>query len=321
MKKQQFIYIVCLAALVSGCNIYKPYSRPEMDTKGLYRDPVSATDTLVSDTTNMGDLPWREVFTDPQLQSLIQLGLEQNTDLQTAIPESSGGEAGLMSARLAYTPSLNLAPQGGLSWYENHRRTWTWSAPIAASWEIDIFGKLLNAKRGAKAAPAEPSLQASRPNPGDRRRSELLLHAADARRTARHHRKYFGTVEEDRRDDAGDERGRMVNEAAIVQERSEQLHDRSVDPGTQTADPRDRERAVADPQRGSAADRTGQPEIAIVPRDDERRRSGYNCCRTVRTSRRPRWRSPARSTTRTPPVGFLPVAVDLGKLRMDEPTG
>lgn len=53
MKKQQFIYIVCLAALVSGCNIYKPYSRPEMDTKGLYRDPVSATDTLVSDTTNM----------------------------------------------------------------------------------------------------------------------------------------------------------------------------------------------------------------------------------------------------------------------------
>ena len=152
MKKQQFIYIVCLAALVSGCNIYKPYSRPEMDTKGLYRDPVSATDTLVSDTTNMGDLPWREVFTDPQLQSLIQLGLEQNTDLQTAILKVQEAEAGLMSARLAYTPSLNLAPQGGLSWYENHRRTWTWSAPIAASWEIDIFGKLLNAKRGAKAA-------------------------------------------------------------------------------------------------------------------------------------------------------------------------
>ena len=131
MKKQQFIYIVCLAALVSGCNIYKPYSRPEMDTKGLYRDPVSATDTLVSDTTNMGDLPWREVFTDPQLQSLIQLGLEQNTDLQTAILKVQEAEAGLMSARLAYTPSLNLAPQGGLSWYENHRRTWTWSAPIA----------------------------------------------------------------------------------------------------------------------------------------------------------------------------------------------
>lgn len=99
-----------------------------------------------------GDLPWREVFTDPQLQSLIQLGLEQNTDLQTAILKVQEAEAGLMSARLAYTPSLNLAPQGGLSWYENHRRTWTWSAPIAASWEIDIFGKLLNAKRGAKAA-------------------------------------------------------------------------------------------------------------------------------------------------------------------------
>ena len=169
--------------------------------------------------------------------------------------------------------------------------------------------------------PAEPSLQASRPNPGDRRRSELLLHAADARRTARHHRKYFGTVEEDRRDDAGDERGRHGERSGHRAERSEQLHDRSVDPGTQTADPRDRERAVADPQRGSAADRTGQPEIAIVPRDDERRRSGTI---VVEPSGRQGGRDGVRRHVlqhERRPVGFLPVAVDLGKLRMDEPTG
>ena len=195
MKKQQFIYIVCLAALVSGCNIYKPYSRPEMDTKGLYRDPVSATDTLVSDTTNMGDLPWREVFTDPQLQSLIQLGLEQNTDLQTAILKVQEAEAGLMSARLAYTPSLNLAPQGGLSWYENHRRTWTWSAPIAASWEIDIFGKLLNAKRGAKAAVLQ---------------SQAYKQAVQTQNTSVLWKKTVETMR------AMKEAG-MVNEAAIVQ--------------------------------------------------------------------------------------------------------
>ena len=54
-----------------------------MDTKGLVRDTVSLTDTLaVVDTTSFGNLPWRSVFTDPQLQTLIQQGLDNNIDLQ-----------------------------------------------------------------------------------------------------------------------------------------------------------------------------------------------------------------------------------------------
>lgn len=85
MKKQIILYTVCLAAMMSSCHIYKSYDRPEVDTQGLYRDPVSDNDTLASDTTNMGNLPWEQVFTDPQLQALIRLGLEQNTDLQSAI--------------------------------------------------------------------------------------------------------------------------------------------------------------------------------------------------------------------------------------------
>ena len=154
MKKQHIAYIVCMTALLSGCHIYKPYSRPEVDTKGLYRDPVSATDTLASDTANMGNLPWEQVFTDPLLQALIRQGLAENTDLQKAALVVKEAEAGLLSARLAYTPSLNLAPNGGVSGSElspGRRRTWTWTAPVAASWEIDIFGRVLNAKRGAKA--------------------------------------------------------------------------------------------------------------------------------------------------------------------------
>lgn len=154
MKKQHIVYLVCMTALLSGCHIYKPYTRPEVDTKGLYRDPVSATDTLSSDTVNMGDLPWEQVFTDPMLQALIRQGLAENTDLQKAALVVKEAEAGLMSARLAYTPTLNLAPEGGVSWSEvmpGRRRAWTWTAPVASSWEIDIFGRVLNAKRGAKA--------------------------------------------------------------------------------------------------------------------------------------------------------------------------
>ena len=70
--KKQILYMLCPTALLSSCHIYKSYDRPEdITTSGLYRDPVADNDTLVSDTTNFGNLPWREVFTDPQLQSLI----------------------------------------------------------------------------------------------------------------------------------------------------------------------------------------------------------------------------------------------------------
>ena len=80
--KKQILYMLCATALLSSCHIYKSYDRPEdITTSGLYRDPVADNDTLASDTANFGNLPWREVFTDPQLQSLIEAGLKQNTDL------------------------------------------------------------------------------------------------------------------------------------------------------------------------------------------------------------------------------------------------
>lgn len=151
MKNQIIIYSLFAMALVSSCNIYKPYSSPEVDTQGLYRDPLSDSDTLVSDTTNMANLPWEKVFTDPQLQSLIRLGLERNSDLQTAILKVKEAEASLMSSRLAYAPSLTLSPQGGMSSFNKSAASWNYTLPVVASWELDLFGRLLNAKRAAKA--------------------------------------------------------------------------------------------------------------------------------------------------------------------------
>ena len=110
--KKQILYMLCATALLSSCHIYKSYDRPEdITTSGLYRDPVADNDTLVSDTANFGNLPWREVFTDPQLQSLIETGLKQNTDLLTAAQNVKAAEASLLSARLAYAPSLGLSPK------------------------------------------------------------------------------------------------------------------------------------------------------------------------------------------------------------------
>lgn len=152
MKLQYIIYPLCMAALLSSCHIYKKYDRPEVDIKGLYRDPVAVNDTLVADTNNMANLPWEKVFTDPQLQNLIRLGLERNTDLQTALLRVQEAQASLMTSRLSYLPSLTLAPQGGVSSFDKSRGSWSWSLPVAASWEIDFFGKILNTKRAAKAA-------------------------------------------------------------------------------------------------------------------------------------------------------------------------
>ena len=152
--KKHIIGIMCLAAMMSSCHIYKSYDRPEtIDASGIYRDPVSPTDTLATtDTTNMGNLPWQEVFLDAKLQALIEEGLANNVDLQAAILRVEEAKVMLTAAKLSYLPSINLAPQGTLSSFDKSKPSQTYQLPVAASWEIDLFGKLLNAKRGQRAA-------------------------------------------------------------------------------------------------------------------------------------------------------------------------
>lgn len=143
----KIFFTLLTAALVSSCGIYTPYKRPEVKTDGLYRDTVTA-----ADSASLGNLAWRELFTDPALQALIEQGLANNTDLQTARLRVQEAEASLLSARLSYLPSVSLDPQGTISSFDNRKATQSYQLPVSASWEIDIFGKLTNAKRGAKAA-------------------------------------------------------------------------------------------------------------------------------------------------------------------------
>ena len=141
--------IICLTVLAAGCGIYKPYTRPEISTEGLYGSAESA------DTATFGNVAWREVFTDPQLQALIAEALENNTDMQSAHWRVKEAEASLRSARLAYLPSFNFAPQGAVSSFDNSAAAKTYSIPVTASWQIDLFGGLTNAKRKSKAVYAQ----------------------------------------------------------------------------------------------------------------------------------------------------------------------
>lgn len=145
--------MMCLTAMMSSCHIYKAYDRPEtIDASGIYRDPASATDTLASDTANMGNLPWKEVFRDAKLQALIEEGLANNVDMQAAALRVQEAKVMLTAAKLSYLPTINFTPQGTLSSFDKSKPTQTYQLPVSASWEIDLFGKILNAKRGQKVA-------------------------------------------------------------------------------------------------------------------------------------------------------------------------
>lgn len=152
MKK--IIGFCCATLLLSSCHIYKSYDRPEeIDATGIYRDPNAADAALAAtDTANFGNLSWKEVFRDAKLQALIEEGLANNVDMQAAILRVEEAKALLTAARLSYLPSLALAPQGSLTGMDEATAVKNYTLPAAATWEVDLFGKLLNAHRGQKAS-------------------------------------------------------------------------------------------------------------------------------------------------------------------------
>ena len=151
MKTRKLLVILSATALLSSCGLYNKYERPEVNTQGLVRDPLSDKDTLVAaDTANFGNMPWKEVFTDPQLQQLIQQGLDHNTDLLNAALNVKMMQAQLMTAKLAFIPAISFSPSGTLSSWNNQTPSKIYSLPVQASWSIDLFGNLLSVKRSAQ---------------------------------------------------------------------------------------------------------------------------------------------------------------------------
>lgn len=149
--KQYIILLTAATALLSSCGIYNRYTPVETVPDNLYGDLIEQT----TDTANFGNADWRTVFTDPHLQSFIQQGLENNTDYQSAQLRVKEAEATLLSAKLAFLPSFALSPQGGVSSFDGAKATWTYSVPVTASWELDIFGRMRNAKKQAQALYAQ----------------------------------------------------------------------------------------------------------------------------------------------------------------------
>lgn len=136
-------------SMLTGCHLYREFEMP-VDESALAGEYVDAIEGR-ADTTSLGCLGWQEVFTDPVLQDLINQALANNTNLENARLNVDVAQAQLKGAKLAYFPSVALAPNGAGSSYAGSDLSWSYQIPLSVSWEVDVFGKLLNGKRGAQA--------------------------------------------------------------------------------------------------------------------------------------------------------------------------
>ena len=156
MKK--IMIFAAASLLLASCGLYNKYERPDkVETSGLIRDVLSDRDTLaVQDTASFGNLPWRQVFTDPQLQALIEQGLQKNSNLLNAALTVQMYETMLKAAKLAFLPAIQIgsttSPMGSISTLHTDPSVTTkaYSIPATASWTLDLFGNILSQKRSTQ---------------------------------------------------------------------------------------------------------------------------------------------------------------------------
>lgn len=144
----KYIMMMVVTVALSSCHIYQKYELPAEESS-FVEDYKKAIEAPV-DSTSLEYLGWEKIFTDPLLQSYIRQALANNNDLDDARLNVEKAQAQLKGAKLSYFPSLALNPNGGTASYGGSHMNWSYTIPLAANWEIDVFGKILNRKRGAK---------------------------------------------------------------------------------------------------------------------------------------------------------------------------
>ena len=150
MKRLSNIFLAAAVSfLLTGCGIYNKYEQKTTapaDAFGTTQDIKNATGEM-----SIAQMSWREFFTDPLLQQLIEQVLANNTDLNSARIAVEKSEASLQAAKMAYLPSLYFTPQGTIASFDNSKATKTYNLPLQLSMDIDVFGSITNKKRAAKA--------------------------------------------------------------------------------------------------------------------------------------------------------------------------
>ena len=157
MKVKNIITVAAVSLMLTGCGIYNKYENKTpipADAFGVSQD-IQKADAEKS----IAQMSWREFFTDPLLQQLIEQVLANNTDLNSARIAVEKSQASLKAAKMAYLPSLYFAPQGTIASFDNSRASKTYNLPLQLSMDVDVFGSITNKKRAAKAVLLQAQMQ------------------------------------------------------------------------------------------------------------------------------------------------------------------
>lgn len=142
-------------ALLAGCAMGPDYERPTTADPGQFR---SAT-TTASEAASIADLPWWEMYEDPDLKRLIEEALKNNYNLRIAISRVEQARALSAQARSAFFPQVGY--QGSMSRgrnealgspsYNGGMTNDPVFAGVSASWEIDLWGRVRRLNEAAQA--------------------------------------------------------------------------------------------------------------------------------------------------------------------------
>lgn len=150
MKRlSNIIVAAAVSTILTGCGLYNKYEKTVEEPADVFG--TSQDITSLSGNESIAQMSWREFFTDPLLQQLIEQALANNTDMATARINVEKSEIALKARKLAYLPSLYFSPQGALSSFDGAKATKSYTLPLDVSWDIDVFGSNTNKKRAAKA--------------------------------------------------------------------------------------------------------------------------------------------------------------------------
>ena len=153
----KIVGVVLLSVMLQSCFVAKQYTRPQLDTHKLYRNVTT------TDSSTLGQLKWKELFTDTHLQLLIDEALENNLDLKMAMQRVNAAQAYYKQGKAGYLPTLSLQATGGKvnvsdrsfsgvaaggngPSYDNYQLNGV------LSWEADIWGKIRSGKRATQAS-------------------------------------------------------------------------------------------------------------------------------------------------------------------------
>jgi outer membrane protein, multidrug efflux system len=146
-------WMACIAAasLFAGCMVGPNYHRPAVQTPTTFHD-LSANPQAEVQAASYADLPWWQVFQDPQLQELIRTALKQNYDLQLATERINAARAQVVITRSRLFPQVqgNGDFTGGKESNFQSRFNFLTLAADAA-FQVDLFGQLRRATEASRA--------------------------------------------------------------------------------------------------------------------------------------------------------------------------